>query len=71
MNIELLDVIYGAIIVQLHATAEWCDSFSLVLSLLRPHGEYTQSTEGTTKAGRGTRRKWRVDGTVSHHLRFS
>jgi hypothetical protein len=44
MNVEVLDVIYSASIVLLHATAEWRDSLSLASKapfLLRPHGEGT------------------------------
>lgn len=78
MSVELLDIIYGAFIPLLHATAEsglmvfhW--SLSLIFSndyMEKVHSKREQD-KNENESGECTRRQWRVDGTVSHHLRFS
>jgi hypothetical protein len=79
MNVELLDVIYGASIVLLPATGESSVIvFHWPLRLLisydhteEIHSNHIKGERDENESREGTRWKWRIDDTVSHHLRFS
>jgi hypothetical protein len=76
MNVEVLDVIYGAFIVVLHATAKigvmvfhwplrFLFSYDYMEKVHSNHIKRDQDENEMRRAG------WALDGTVSHHLRFN